>query len=112
MGKVVYADAHDAPWLRPTNEWEARSNEPDSRYKLLSMGDDVPTVLIAEFEPGHYQEAHSHPTSEVLYVLRGEVTIGDVTARAGTMVFVEKDTRYGPLTSGPKGVKFLRVEIA
>jgi quercetin dioxygenase-like cupin family protein len=75
------------------------------------MGDNVPTVLIAEFDPGHRQEAHSHPTSEVLYILRGEVTIGATTSGAGTMVFVERDTTYGPLTAGPKGVRFLRVEI-
>jgi quercetin dioxygenase-like cupin family protein len=111
MGQVVYANAHDAEWLRPEGDWEAASGKPDSRYKLLEAGGPAPTVLIAEFEPGHYQEAHSHPTSEVLYILRGDVTIGDVTSRAGTMVFVEKDTRYGPLTAGPKCVKFLRVEI-
>ena len=111
MGQVLYANVRDTAWLRPEGEWEADTGKPDSRYKLLAGGGDVPIVLIAEFEPGHYQEAHSHPTSEVLYILRGEVTIGDVTSGKGTMVFVEKDTHYGPLTAGPKGVKFLRVEI-
>jgi mannose-6-phosphate isomerase-like protein (cupin superfamily) len=111
MGQVLYANAHDTAWLRPEGDWEAEAGKPDSRYKLLAGGSDVPTVLIAEFEPGHHQAAHSHPTSEVLYILRGEVTIGGVTAGAGTMVFVEKDTQYGPLVAGPKGVKFLRVEI-
>ncbi len=111
MGHVLYARAHDTEWLRPEGEWEAEAGRPDSRYKLLAAGGDVPTVLIAEFEPGHYQEAHSHPTSEVLYILRGEVTIGDVTSTAGTMVYVEKGTRYGPLTAGPKRGRFLRVEI-
>lgn len=111
MGKVLYAHLRDTPWMRPQNEWEAREGEPDSRYKLLCAGEAVPTVLVAEFEPGHEQEAHSHETGEVLYVLRGEVTIGDETAKAGTMVYVEKDTRYGPLRAGASGVRFLRVEI-
>ena len=111
MGQVLYASAHETSWLRPEGEWEAQAGRPDSRYKLLAAGKNVPTVLIAEFEPDHRQEAHSHPTSEVLYILRGEVTIGTTRSCAGTMVFVEKDTTYGPLIAGPKGVRFLRVEI-
>jgi hypothetical protein len=43
----------------------------------------------------------------MFYVLEGEVEIGDVTYTAGTCIFIEGNTPYGP-TRAPKGVKVLR----
>ena len=44
-------------------------------------------------------------------MLAGEVSIGAVRAVPGTMVFIEKETVYGPVVAGPTGAMFLRVEI-
>jgi mannose-6-phosphate isomerase-like protein (cupin superfamily) len=50
---------------------------------------------------------HSHPYHEMFYVLEGEIEIGGVTYTAGSCIYIEKDTPYGP-TRAPKGGKVLR----
>ena len=43
----------------------------------------------------------------MFYVLEGEMEIGDTLYTAGSCVFIEGGTPYGP-TRAPKGVKVLR----
>ena len=113
MGQVFVVNADDLEWLKPPKgEFEVPSDSPNVEYKILSSPNGpVPGAQLSRFEPGHVTNLHSHPTSEVLYVLDGEVPIGDVRAVPGTMVFIEKETVYGPVVAGPTGAMFLRVEI-
>jgi hypothetical protein len=71
----------------------------------------VPGVQLVEFEPAHFEQPHSHPEGEVLYVLRGEMSIGELRLTAGCGAVITKDTVYGPLRTGPEGARFLRVGL-
>jgi hypothetical protein len=113
VGEIVTFEAEARPWLGTPADWPGRvgSGEPDLRYKLLTEAKGpVPGVQLIEFDPGHVEPPHSHPESEVFWVLRGEFRLGDVTLRPGCGAFIEKDTTYS-LQTGPAGAAFLRVGL-
>ncbi len=113
MGNVVYFEQGARDWLGVPEDWAGKvpGSEPGVRYKLLTGdGAGIPGIQLVEFEPGHHEKPHSHPESEVLYVLDGEMTLGERTLRAGAGAFIEKDTVYGPLDTAA-GVRFLRVGL-
>lgn len=113
MGEIATFSADELPWLTTPSDWpgRARSGEPDLRYKVLTQAKGpVPGVQLIEFEPGHLEPPHSHPESEVFWVLRGEFRLGEVTLRPGCGAFIEKNTSYS-LQTGPQGAAFLRVGL-
>jgi mannose-6-phosphate isomerase-like protein (cupin superfamily) len=65
-------------------------------------GDDDPPLGTDTDIP-----VHSHPYHEMFYVLEGEVEIGGTIYTAGSCIYIEKNTPYGP-TRAPKGGKVLR----
>ena len=105
MGHVSRIDESTIDWIRPPGKAGVQ-------YKILcTAAEGRADVQLAEYEPGHEELPHSHPTSELLYILEGELTLGGDVAREGTLLYVEKDTVYGPLIGGKRGVKLLRVEL-
>jgi quercetin dioxygenase-like cupin family protein len=113
MGEIVTFQADALPWLGSPADWpgKVRPGEPDVRYKMLTEPKGpVPGVQLIEFEPDHLEPPHSHPESEVFWVLRGEFAVAGVTLRPGCGAFIEKDTVY-PVQAGPEGAVFLRVGL-
>jgi quercetin dioxygenase-like cupin family protein len=114
MRDLAYFEEGAVDWLEVPEEWQGKAarGEPGVRFKVLSDGaSGVPGIQLIEFEPGHHENAHSHPESEILYVLDGQMRIGERTLRAGSGAFITRDTVYGPLdTAG--GVRFLRIGLA
>ncbi len=114
MGQIVPFESDALPWLDVPRDWPGKvgPGEPDVRYKALTESSGaIPGIQLVEFEPGHTEQAHSHPEGEVLYLLRGEMAIGALCLRAGAGVVIERDTLYGPLRTGPEGARFLRVGL-
>ena len=66
-------------------------------------------VLYARYEPGMMTERHGHMSDHVVYVLEGEITIGDVVCRPGTSIVLEKGAVFGPIEAGPAGALLLEM---
>ena len=66
-----------------------------------------PSIMIRHWGPDTDIPVHSHPMNEMFYVLEGEIEIGGTVYGAGSCIFIEKGTPYGP-TRAPKGGKVLR----
>jgi mannose-6-phosphate isomerase-like protein (cupin superfamily) len=117
VGQIVYIDSADDEWQRSLSNSQqtadgAYPTYKKLRYKSLDTGvPGVPTVQLVEYEPGHEEPAHSHAGSEMLFVLDGEAAIGDRVVQAGTLVYIEGGTTYGPIKGGPDGMRFVRVDL-
>ena len=48
-------------------------------------------------------ERHGHMSDHVVYVLEGEITIGDRRCTKGMHVTLEKGAVFGPIIGGPEG---------
>ena len=70
--------------------------------KIIERSSDR-VVVYTRYDPGLVIEKHSHLANEVLYVLEGELIVGDRVCPAGTTLVLEKGTPFGPLTAGSEG---------
>jgi hypothetical protein len=85
--------------------------------RILRQYSKTPYVAIGEglilgrarYDPGMEIEAHFHKCNEIIYIVRGRLTVGGVTYRPGTAIAVEEGTVCGPLVAGPEGAEFLTI---
>lgn len=58
------------------------------------------------YGPDEVVDLHSHDEDELIYVVEGNLKVGNRVLEAGASIFVAGDTLYG-FTSGPEGVRFV-----
>jgi hypothetical protein len=107
-------DIEALEWLTPDDSWPGKvgPDEPQVQYKPFeTTAKQVPRGQLVYYEPGHHEAEHSHPESEFLYFMEGDVAVGDLRVGAGTLLYIEGSTVYGPITAGAKGAKFLRLHL-
>lgn len=61
------------------------------------------------WEPGVIAPHHGHQGDHTVYVLEGEVTVGDRLCTKGTHIFLMHGDRFGPWIAGPEGCELLGV---
>src|SRR5207248_11692208 len=64
-------------------------------------------VAYTRYDPGLVLERHGHSSDHLVFVLDGELTVGERVCSAGTLVVLEHGAAFGPLVAGPDGVTFL-----
>ncbi len=68
-------------------------------------------VSYTRYDPGYVVPLHSHGGDEVIYILDGDVTIGDVHCTPGMAIMLNKGTPIGPIVAGSQGTRLLEVFI-
>jgi hypothetical protein len=76
--------------------------------KYLEWTPDL-MVLYARYDAGMVVERHGHRSDHLVYVLDGEITVGDVVCRAGTNIVLEQGAVFGPIEAGPGGALLYEV---
>lgn len=66
-------------------------------------------VLYARYDPGMLTERHGHASDHIVYVLEGQLTVGDAVCKPGTNIVLEKGAVFGPLEAGPDGALLLEI---
>jgi hypothetical protein len=107
---VIITNERERDWEPPT-PYSVTPNGKRVYHKFLGESQAGPQAQIIEFEPGAAQATHSHGDDELLFVLEGELHLGDSVHGPGTAVFIEKHSNYAP-SAGPQGLKFLRCTAA
>ncbi len=103
MGKVVVKKEQDSAW-------EPIQGMPEVDRRFVFDGKEgMPEVFLIRRDASFVGPVHSHSQNEIIYILEGDVTVGEEHCPTGTVLYVEKDTMYGPLRSGPDGVTFLNI---
>ncbi|GMU79900.1 MAG: hypothetical protein AMXMBFR46_26890 [Acidimicrobiia bacterium] len=64
-------------------------------------------VAYTRYDPGLVLERHGHSSDHLLFVLDGELTVGDRVCGPNTLVVLERGAAFGPLIAGPEGCTFL-----
>src|SRR5205085_5519278 len=57
-------------------------------------------VVLGRYDPGVVVERHGHKSDHLVYVLEGDLVIGDRHCPAGTLVVLEVGAVFGPLVAG------------
>lgn len=95
-------------------EWhEVRAQESDgvraSVWNKFASLTPNRTVAYTRYDAGMMLARHSHSSDEVIYVIEGEVAVGDQLWTAGTIAVLEAETFFGPLVAGPEGALIFEV---
>ncbi len=82
---------------------------PGIEIKMLFRDEAAGTKsFLARLAPGVTMPAHDHHTSEECIVLEGEVTLGDITIRAGDYHLARDGAHHGALTTRSGALLYLR----
>ena len=65
--------------------------------------------LYAKWDPGVMIHKHGHNSDHVVFVLRGEMTCGDVRCTAGMHIALPHGAAFGPFIAGPEGCELFEV---
>jgi hypothetical protein len=68
-------------------------------------------VIHTRYDPDLVVERHAHVSDQIIYVLDGELTIGDRPCPKGTVIILEAGVPFGPLYAGPAGAELLEVGL-
>jgi hypothetical protein len=61
------------------------------------------------WDPGMMSLRHGHQADHVVYVLAGEVLVGDRLCRQGSHIFLIHGNRFGPWIAGSQGCELLGI---
>ncbi len=64
-------------------------------------------VAYTRYDPGFIIARHAHKSDALIFILEGEVMVGERNCPPGTLIVLEKNTFFGPLIAGPQGCTFL-----
>ena len=78
------------------------------REKYLDWTPEL-MVLYARYDPGMLTERHGHRSDHIVYVLEGEITVGDERCGPGTNIVLEQGAAFGPIEAGPDGALLLEI---
>lgn len=113
MARVRITTEDGLPWIWAKNSMSGSvRNRPDegpedTKYRIREAGSETAPYLIEiGYPPDAVIDPHAHTEDEILYVVAGEMHLGNRIAGPGSSVFVAKDTLYG-FRAGPTGVQFL-----
>ena len=76
--------------------------------KYLEWTPDL-LVLYARYDPGMLIERHGHMSDHIVYVLEGEITVGDERCEPGTNIVLEQGAVFGPIEAGANGALMLEI---
>lgn len=68
--------------------------------------EDTPQLIQIKFPPNAMINPHAHEENEIIFVLAGELRLGNDILRAGSSVAVGGDTIYA-FQAGPEGLEIL-----
>jgi quercetin dioxygenase-like cupin family protein len=78
------------------------------REKWLEFSPQCLT-LLGKWDPGMIVRKHGHLSQQVIYVLAGSMTVGDVLCTAGMHIVLEEGASAGPMIAGPDGVEVFEI---
>lgn len=105
-----HLDDPDMAWQQVKRQRNADGSESSVWEKWFSFSPDPQYLsLYAKYDPGMIVRRHGHFSPHVLFVIEGEVFIGDRACPAGTHVELPLGAAFGPLRAGPQGATMFEV---
>ncbi len=109
MGQVKIVDETKIPWTLGTHPIAKDGVLRNSHTRFIASHNPGPRMGRVVYDPFYRSEAHWHAANEIIYILRGEITVGETTHGTGTAITIEAKTPYGPLVAGPEGAEFILI---
>jgi len=99
--RLAFVDQADVPWQEVLAQRHG-ARRVSVHEKFLEWTADR-MVVLGRYDPHVVVERHGHRSDHLVYVLEGDLTIGDRRCPAGTLVVLELGATFGPLVAGERG---------
>ncbi|MCY4663834.1 MAG: hypothetical protein OXC00_04125 [Acidimicrobiaceae bacterium] len=105
-------DDPDLPWQRVKAQRNADGSESSVWEKWFAFRSDPRYLsLYARYDGGMVVRRHGHRSPHVVFVLEGEVMVGDELCDAGTHIELSQGAQFGPLVAGDAGCTLFEVML-
>ena len=105
-------DDPDLRWQRVKAQRNADGTESSVWEKWFAFrADPAYLSLYARYDGGMVVRRHGHRSPHVVYVLDGEILVGDEVCGAGTHIELPSGEQFGPLVAGEDGCALFEVML-
>lgn len=102
----------EVPWQQVKRQRNADGSASAVWERWLAFSADPPYLsLHARYDPGMVVRRHGHFSPHVVYVIGGELWVGDEPCHAGSHVELPLGAAFGPLRAGPEGAELFEVML-
>jgi hypothetical protein len=99
--RLAFVDEADVPWQEVLAQRHG-TRRVSVHEKFLEWTPDR-MVVLGRYDPGVVVERHGHASDHLVYVLEGELAVGERRCPAGTLIVLERGAVFGPLVAGVGG---------
>jgi hypothetical protein len=107
-----HLDDPDVPWQQCRRQRNADGSESSVWEKWLAFSPEPQYLsLYARYDPGMIVRRHGHYSPHLVFVLDGELVVGDRSCPAGTHIELPLGAAFGPLRAGDDGATLFEVML-
>jgi hypothetical protein len=105
--RLAFVHVDDVPWTEVIAQLHGERRV-SVHEKFLEWTPDR-MVVLGRYDPHVVIERHGHASDHLVYVLEGELLVGDRPCRPGTLIVLEVGAKFGPLVAGAEGALLFEV---
>ena len=105
--RLAFVHVEDVPWREVISQMHGERRV--SVHEKFLEWTSKQMVVLGRYDPHVVIERHGHKSNHLVYVLEGDLTIGDRPCPTGTLVVLELGAVFGPLIAGAAGALLLEV---
>jgi hypothetical protein len=99
--RLAFVHVDDVPWTEVVAQQHG-DRRVSVHEKFLEWTPER-MVVLGRYDPGMVVERHGHASDNLVFVLEGELVVGDRHCPVGTLVVLEQGATFGPLVAGEEG---------
>lgn len=105
-----HLDDPDVPWQQVRRQRNADGSEASVWEKWFAFSPDPQYLSVyARYDPGMIVRRHGHLSPHVVFVIEGEIVVGDRPCPAGTHIELPQGAEFGPIVAGDAGAILFEV---
>jgi hypothetical protein len=105
-----HLDDDDVRWQQVKRQRNRDGSEASVWEKWLAFSPDPQYLSVyARYDPGMIIRRHGHFSNHLVFIVDGELWVGDRHCPAGTHIELPLGAAFGPLRAGPNGCTMLEV---
>lgn len=99
--RLAFVHADQVPWTEVIAQMHGERRV--SVHEKFLEWNDKRMVVLGRYDPNVVIERHGHASDHLVYVLEGELQVGERVCPPGTLIVLELGATFGPLIAGPQG---------
>jgi hypothetical protein len=99
--RLAFVHVDDVPWTEVIAQQHGERRV--SVHEKFLEWNAKRMVVLGRYDPHVVIERHGHASDHLVYVLEGDLQIGDRHCPPGTLIVLEVGAKFGPLIAGASG---------